>query len=81
MLSDGRIQKLAEKFVCVKVDPRDRGADRDALEHKSTNYVPEVVFLSPEGEVIDRLEDRSVEGVAEVMEAVLGKVKRRAGAR
>ena len=78
MFSDNRIQKLAADFVCVKVDPRDRGVDQEAYEHKSTKYVPEVVFLDPKGEVVGRLEDRSVEGAAQAMEKVLEAVKRRA---
>lgn len=76
MLSDARIQKLAGEFICVKVDPRDRSADRDAMEFKSTRYVPEVVFLSPQGDVIDRLEERSVDGVVRTMEEVLKTVRR-----
>ena len=76
MFSDSRILKLAEDFVCVKVDPRDRTEFEVASEYKSTRYVPEVVFLDHRGEVVARLEDRSVEGAAATMEKVLQKVKR-----
>ena len=76
MFSDSRIVKLAEEFVCVKVDPRVRAEYEAASEYKSTRYVPEVVFLDPQGEVVGRLEDRSVEGAASAMEQVLRKVKR-----
>jgi len=77
VFSDERIKKLSQEFICVKVDPRNPKGDRAAFEHKSTRYVPEVVFLSPDGEVLDRLEDRSVDGAAETMEDVLKQVKRR----
>ena len=76
MFSDSRIVKLAEQFVCVKVDPRVRSEFELASDYKSTRYVPEVVFLDSRGEVVDRLEDRSVEGAAATMERVLKKVKR-----
>ena len=71
MFSDSRIRELAEQFICVKVDPRDRNADRAAFEYKSTRYVPEVVFLSPDGEVVGRLGDRSVGSVVATLETVL----------
>lgn len=76
MLSDARIRKLAEGFVCVKVDPRDPGPGRAAFEHKSTRYVPEVVFLSPRGETLGRLDAATVDGVLESMRAALEKVGR-----
>lgn len=76
MLSDARIRKLAESFVCVKVDPRDPGAGRAAFEHKSTRYVPEVIILSPGGETLGRLEGATVEKVLESMRAALEKVGR-----
>ena len=75
MFSDARIQELAVDFVCVKVDPNDPGENREAFEYKSTRYVPEVVFLDPDGEVVERLEERTVEGVAATMESVLEAVR------
>ena len=75
MFSNSRIQELAEQFICVKADPRDRNVDQAAFEYKSTRYVPEVVFLSPDGEVVARLEDRTVRGAAAAMEGVLKRVQ------
>ena len=71
MFSDARIQELAADFVCVKVDPRDPGESREAFEYKSTRYVPEVVFIAPDGEIVDGLDARDAKGAAETMESVL----------
>jgi len=76
VLSRKRIRDLLDQFICVKVDPRKPDFDRDALRYKSTRYVPEVVFLDPRGEVIDHLEDRSLDGAARTLEVVLEYVKR-----
>lgn len=73
VFSDARIQKLAQDFVCVEVDPRSPGDGGDAFRFKSTRYVPEVVFLSPEGEVLSRLERRDPDGVVAEMQAALAK--------
>lgn len=72
MFSDSRIQELAKEFVCVKVDPRERGVDRTPFRYKSTRYVPEVVILSSEGEVLGRIEEHTAAGVAAKMETALG---------
>jgi len=77
VFSDAKVRKLAEELVCVKVDPRLRGTDQEAYEYKSTRYVPEVVFIDPQGEVVARLEDRSASGAAAAMEKVLQSVKKR----
>lgn len=79
MLSNSRIQKLAQLFTCVTVDPRERDVDRRTFEHKATRYVPEVVFVDVrrgQEEVLTRLEDRSVEGVIEAMNKALNKHSR-----
>jgi hypothetical protein len=34
VLSHDRIKELAEKFVCVKVDPREVGPGHDAMKLK-----------------------------------------------
>jgi len=75
VFSDAGVRKLAEGFVCVKIDPR-TGEDQEAYEHKSTRFVPEVVFLDPRGEVVSRLNDRSVRGATAAMEKVLQSVKK-----
>ncbi len=73
VFSDSRIRKLAQEFICVEVDPRSPGDGADAFRFKSTRYVPEVVFLSPEGEVLSRLERRDPDGVVAEMQAVLSR--------
>lgn len=73
VFSDARIRELAERFVCVKVDPRDPRDGGDAFRYKSTRYVPEVVFIDPEGEVISRLQSRDADGVVEEMRAALSR--------
>ena len=75
MFSAAPIQKLAKQFVCIKVDPEKTGNRHAAFEYKSTHYFPEVVLLSPQGEVLGRLEDQSVKGVTEKLAAVLKKMK------
>jgi len=70
VFSDERIQKLSERFVCVKIDPRE---SRDAMQYKKTRYVPEVVFLTSTGRVLTRLKDRTVPGVLTLMRKVLAK--------
>ncbi|MEM7263037.1 MAG: hypothetical protein AAF488_13680 [Planctomycetota bacterium] len=79
MLSDRRIQKLAQLFTCVAVDPRDRNVDRGTFRHKSTRYVPEVVFLdvrNGEEAVVTHVEDHSVEGVIQAMNKALNAYSR-----
>ena len=58
MLSDAGIERLSEKFICVKVDPRESA---DAREYKRTRYVPEIVFLDSNKNHLGVLEDRSIE--------------------
>ena len=77
MLSHAEVQKLGEQFVWVKIDPRDRSVPRAPFQHKSTEYVPEVVFLDVRNgreEVIQRLGDRSVSSVLNTMRLVLSEV-------
>ena len=75
MLSDDRIRKLSKEFICVKVDPRSPGEGKTAFEFKSTQYVPEVVFLAPDLEVLGRLEGRSPDEVLAEMQAALDAAK------
>lgn len=42
MLSQDSIVELSEEFVCVKIDPRET---REGMEHKRSQYVPEIVLL------------------------------------
>lgn len=75
MFSAEPIQELAKQFVCIKIDPKKTGGSHAAFKYKSTRYVPEVVLLSSKGEVLGRLEDRSVKGVTDEMTAALEKIK------
>ena len=57
MLSDARVQEVLAEFLTVKVDPRQAGFDREALDrYKSTRYVPEIVLIAPDGAVLGRLD-------------------------
>ena len=68
MFSDSRVQELAKKFVCVKIDPRE---SRDAMQYKQTRYVPEIVFLTSDLRVIARLGDRTVPGTMDLMNRII----------
>ena len=75
--SDAKVRKLSEEFICVKADPRaSDGIYGDAAEYKATRYVPEVVLIDPDGEVVDYIDSRSVEGVTETLISVLAELKR-----
>jgi hypothetical protein len=76
VFSNPKVLELAKDFVAYKADPQSATVDQDSFRHKSTQYVPEVVFLSPQGEVVRRLEDESVEGTVAAMKAVLATVRR-----
>ena len=68
MLSDDRLQRLSERFVCVKVDPRET---LDAREHKRTAYVPEIIFLDSGKNFLGLSTDRTVEGMRREMLQIL----------
>ncbi len=79
MFSLPEVRSLLDRFVLLKVDPRNPGAGAPASEWKSTRYVPEVVLLSPEGEVLDRIDESSelsADGARAVLTAALGKLSR-----
>lgn len=44
MFSDQGVKVAASNFVAVKIDPR---KTQDAMEHKQSRYVPELVVLDP----------------------------------
>jgi hypothetical protein len=70
VFSNDRVQELAEKFVCVKIDPRE---SQEAAQFKATRYVPEVVFLTSDQRVITRLETKTVAATVDLMERILRK--------
>ena len=71
MLSQDEVIAVLESFVTVKVDPRERDADRDAFQHKTTRYVPEVALLAPDGKRLGTLKSRDVTGVVRELESVI----------
>jgi hypothetical protein len=73
VLSDPSIRTVASNFVPVKLDPRET---RDALEYKSTRYVPELVVLAPNLEFIARIDERDVAGIRNALADALAKVAR-----
>lgn len=73
VLSDPSVRTVASNFVPVKIDPRE---SRDALEHKSTRYVPELVVLDPSQNFVARIDDRDPDGVRRALEAALAEVTR-----
>ncbi|MFC1707743.1 hypothetical protein ACFL59_13160 [Planctomycetota bacterium] len=75
MLSQDDVQKVLESYVLVKVDPRERGADRSALKYKTTRYVPEVVLLDPQGNSLGTVKSRNVAGYAQELRSALAKVR------
>jgi hypothetical protein len=73
VLSDPTVRTIASNFVPVKIDPRE---SRDALEHKSTRYVPELVVLDPSQNFIARIDERDPEGVRDALASALAEVTR-----
>jgi hypothetical protein len=72
VLSTDRIRELAQKFVCVKIDPREVGGSHDAMKLKGTRYVPEIVLIDSRGIVAESVEQGFDEDtVAAAMERVL----------
>jgi len=56
VLSTPDVRKYLDEYVRVKVDPRATDADRSAYKYKSTRFVPEVVLVRPDGNVLGRLD-------------------------
>ena len=77
MLSRAPVKDLLEQFVRVKSDPRAPG-QLDSLYrlYKSTRFVPEIAFVSPQGKLLGQLESRDVPGAILELKAVLDRVRR-----
>jgi len=73
------VQQLLDRFVCVKVAPRNRDQIAATRAYKATRFVPEVVLLSPEHKVLSRLESRDVDGALAELRQALEKAERWAG--
>ncbi|MCI0652025.1 MAG: hypothetical protein L0Z55_09090 [Planctomycetes bacterium] len=67
MFSKAEVRDAASEWICVKVDPRET---RDAMEYKSTRYVPEIVLISSDGERIATLEPASPDHVASTLRSI-----------
>ncbi|MCZ6792758.1 MAG: hypothetical protein O7J95_04000 [Planctomycetota bacterium] len=77
MLSRAPVKDLLEQFVRVKSDPRARGRNDSLYRlYKSTQFVPEIAFVSPQGKLLGKLESRDVHGVIAELKAVLYRVRR-----
>ncbi len=74
MLSDPEVRTVASNFVAIKIDPRE---SRDAMEHKSTRYVPELVVLDPSQNFIARIDERDPQGVKRALENALSEATKR----
>lgn len=72
MFSDSKVAGLLKQFIVVKADPRSLSFDSGMRRHKVTRYVPEVVLLSPDEEVLGRFDSRaSVTEVRRLLQAAL----------
>lgn len=78
MLSDPSVRLVASNFIAVKVDPR---SSRDALEHKTTRYVPELVVLDPSQNLIASIDARDPQGVRDELANALAAASRRRSGR
>lgn len=51
--SDLKVRRTAEKFVCGRVDV---GQDRDTAQELSVQLIPTVLFLTPDGKELGRIQ-------------------------
>lgn len=79
MFSVATVRERLARFVCVKIDPRDRARYATVSQFKGTGFVPEVVMLSADGRVISRLEARDPESAARELDTALEKARAWAG--
>ena len=74
MLSDPSVQTVASNFVAVKIDLRQT---QEALQHKSTRYVPELVVLDAGQNRIATIEARDPASMQQALANALSEVTRR----
>ena len=72
MLSQAEVQEVAAEFVTVKIDPRETA---DAREHKTTRYVPELVVLDSQQNLISSIQARSAPAMVEALRKALKKAR------
>ena len=74
VLSQAAVQEVAAEFVAVKIDPRETF---DARDHKTTQYVPELVVLDSRQNFIDSISARSTPEMVRALKEALTKARQR----
>ena len=74
MLSEKSVQVAASNFVAVKIDP---AKSRDAMQHKTTRYVPELVVLDPAQNFVTSLTSRDAPSLTAELNEALARANRR----
>ena len=73
MLSDDQVKLTASNFVAIKIDPR---KSEDALEHKQTRYVPELIVLDPSQNFIAQIDAFDPTAMVEQLQEALDASRR-----
>ena len=72
--SDNKVDGLAKKFICVKVDG---DKNREAVSKYQIEGYPTIIFLNYEGRIDERVVGyRDANGFADIMNSVLKKTKK-----
>ena len=74
MFSDKQVQVAASNFVALKIDP---AKSRDAMEHKKSRYVPELVVLDKSQNFITTIDARDPQTMKQQLNDALSKANRR----
>lgn len=74
MLSRPKITDLLDRFVVVKIDPREsRTAGETFRRYARGNTIPQIALLDPEGNHLRYVQSRDVEGMARELREVLAR--------
>ena len=74
MFSDKQVQVAASNFVAIKIDLK---KSQDALEHKKSRYVPELVVLDKSQNFIATIDARDPQTMKQQLNDALSKANRR----
>lgn len=74
MFSDNGVKVAASNFVAVKIDPR---KTQDAMEHKQSRYVPEIVVLDRSQNFITTIDARDPQAMKAELQSALEEANRR----
>ena len=74
MFSDKQVQVAASNFVAIKIDLK---KSQDALEHKKSRYVPELVVLDKSQNFIATIDARHPQTMKRQLDEALSKANRR----